>query len=82
MTTTKTEKTGPESVLDKEKLDKAIRENFRDTPGQISIRHLWTVVDVHRYRVNWWESGQLATSLFLHVYKDKKKIIVRTQDGQ
>ncbi len=77
MATTKTAKTGSKSDL-----DNAIRENFKDMPGQISIRPLWEFADVHRFRVNWWVSGKLATSLFLHVYKDKKKIVVRTQDGQ
>lgn len=60
-----------------QEIEEAIRNEFRDVEGTISIRHLWTECDVHRFRINWWVNGTIRSSRFVHVFKEKDKITVR-----
>jgi hypothetical protein len=60
----------------------AIHDAFPQISEKISIRHLWTDENVHRFRVNWRskEGEQLIVrSEFVKVIEEGKELIVRTR---
>lgn len=66
------------SLYTEDELEKAIKRKFAAEPGKISIRHLWSIDSMHRYRVNWWgnKDGEdcIISSRYLKIVADEEGI--------
>jgi hypothetical protein len=56
----------------------ALANEFASVEGMMSPRHLWTECGMHRYRINWWINGGIASSEFVYVHQeDDGSIVIR-----
>jgi len=64
---------------DLQKIEEMIQKHFKNKQGDISIRHLWSIEDVHRFRVNFWIKKESPNSCFggPHSISDSAFIVVR-----
>lgn len=60
--------------ISNEEIIKALEEDLPKNQGKRNIKHLWTDQNTHRFRVNWWDSDKIISSVFVRVFAENERI--------